>query len=178
MGQDRKICVGIIAGPHGVRGLVRLHSFMEDPYSIEEAKPLTDEAGKRSFVVKLKSAAKDFFIAEIEGVDSREKAEALRSTKLYVARSALPKEEKGEYYEADLIGLGVFNKTGCNFGTVRDVHNYGAGTFLEIGTTKKDCFMLPFTDACVPEVDMKLGRVVIDPPEGWMDEAKPEEVEE
>jgi 16S rRNA processing protein RimM len=50
---------------------------------------------------------------------------------------------------------------------VMAVHNYGGGPFLEIGTNKKDSFMLPFTKECVPEVDMKGGKVTIDPPEGW-----------
>ena len=29
--NDRKVCIGAIAGPHGVNGLVRLKSFTDDP---------------------------------------------------------------------------------------------------------------------------------------------------
>jgi 16S rRNA processing protein RimM len=167
MGSDRKICVGMIAGAHGVRGLIRLRSFTEDPEAIGDYDPLTDEAGEKSFAVKLKSTAKDFFIAEVEGVTTKEGAEALRGVKLYAPRSSLPKASKGEYYEADLIGLAAQDAEGKSFGQVRGVFNYGAGPFLEIGLSKADSFMLPFTDACVPQVDVKAGHVVIDPPEGW-----------
>jgi len=172
MASDRKICVGMIAGAHGVRGLVRLRSFTEDPGSIINYGTLTDESGKQKFDFALKSSLNDHFIAAIEGVTDREAAEELRGTKLFVARSRLPKIRKGEYYEADLVGLKAQNKKGKAFGTVLAVHNYGAGPFLEIGMTKRDSFMLPFTDACVPDVDVGEGRILIEPPTGWLDEKK------
>ncbi len=87
--------------------------------------------------------------------------------------TALPKTRKREYYEADLVGLTAQDKKGTAFGTVMAIHNPGAGTFLEIGKTRKDSFMLPFNDECVPEVDIEDGKVVIEPPEGWLDPAKP-----
>ena len=39
MKDDRKICVGQFAGAHGVRGLVRLKSFTDEPDSIARYKP-------------------------------------------------------------------------------------------------------------------------------------------
>jgi 16S rRNA processing protein RimM len=167
MAPDRKICVGIITGAHGVRGLVRLRSFTEEPEAIGSYGALTDETGKRTFAIKLQSAAKDYFIALISDVTSKEEADTLRGTELYAARSMLPKTRKQEYYEADLIGLIAQDKKGAACGTVLAVHNHGAGTFLEIGQNKRDSFMLPFTDTCVPEVDTKDGHIVIEPPGDW-----------
>src|SRR5580693_3911482 len=97
MNHDRKICVGMIAGAHGVRGLVRLRSFTEDPEAIAGYKPLTDESGEREFEVTIKSVAKDHYVASVEGVSSREAADELRGVKLYVLREALPKTGKREY---------------------------------------------------------------------------------
>jgi 16S rRNA processing protein RimM len=168
MDKDRTICVGMITGAHGVRGLLRLRSFTEDPETIMAYDELTDEDGKKSFAITIKSAAKDFFIAEMDGVKTKEAADALRNTKLYVSRKDLPKTGKREYYEADLIGLAVQDKKGGDHGKVLAIHNHGAGTFLEIGKGKSDSFMLPFTDAYVPEVDIKAGQVVVDVPEGWL----------
>lgn len=163
----------MIAGAHGVRGLIRLRSFTEDPESIADFKELTDESGERSFKVKLKSAAKDFFIAEVDGPKTKEDADALRGTKLYVARSAFPKTAKGQYYEADLIGLEVKDDTEKSYGSIRGVHDHGAGVFLEIGKTKQDSFMLPFTNAYVPDVDLEAGLVSVVIPEGWLNKEKP-----
>ncbi|MFY9287786.1 MAG: ribosome maturation factor RimM [Alphaproteobacteria bacterium] len=162
----------MIAGAHGVRGLIRLRSFMADPEAIGDH-VLTDDTGKQTFKITLKTAAKDFYIAELKGVKNKEEADALRGTKLYVLRSALPQEDKGEFYEADLLGLSVEDKQGKVYGVVQAVHNYGGGPFLEIGPTKKNSFMLPFTDACVPKVDVMAERLVINLPEGWLDAPKP-----
>jgi 16S rRNA processing protein RimM len=174
MDKDAKICVGMIAGAHGVRGLVRVRSFTEDPEALFDYAPLTDEEG-RVYDLTLKSVAKDHFIAVLEGMADRDAAEALRGTRLYAPRTALPKAGSREYYEADLAGLAVTDKQGKDYGKVLALHNYGAGPFLEIGQNRKDSFMLPFTDACVPMVDIENKRNMIAPPEGWLsaDEDQP-----
>jgi 16S rRNA processing protein RimM len=189
MMSNRKICVGQIVGTHGVRGLVRLRSFMEDPQSIINHNQLTDDSGDRTFIVKLKSTVKEHFIAAIEGTDSRESAEILCGTKLYIPRSALPKSDDETPYQIDLIGLMARDKNNEVYGTVIAVHDYGAGPFLEIqppvapvqsvlsnsrpakknGQGSRDrSFMLPFTNACVPHIDLEAGYVVIEVPEGWL----------
>ncbi|MBV8060566.1 MAG: 16S rRNA processing protein RimM, partial [Alphaproteobacteria bacterium] len=102
---------------------------------------------------------------------------ALRGTRLYVDRDALPEVDDGQYYHADLVGLTAMDSAGKPYGRVMAVHDYGAGVFLEIGTNKKDSFMLPFKDAQVPEVDLAAGRVVIAVPDGWLDKRQPEGTE-
>ena len=164
----------MIAGAHGIRGQVRLRSFTGDPEAIFDYKPLTDEKGERVFKLKPVGVNKDLFIVAVDGVKDRNEAEALRGVRLYAERAKLPKTKKGEYFESDLIGLIAKDGQGKDYGKILAVHDYGAGPFLEIGTNKKDSFMLPFTDACVPEVDVKAGLVLIEPPEGWLEKEEEE----
>lgn len=159
--KERKICVGQFAGAHGVRGLVRLRSFTEDPESIFSYAPLLDESGEREFKIAPKSCAKDHFIASVEGVADKESADRLRGHKVYVPRSIFPETRDNEYYEADLMGLLAVDENGVERGRVLGVFNYGAGTFFEIGTSKQDAFMLPFKDAFVPQVDFDAGTISI-----------------
>ena len=156
-------------GAHGVRGLVKLRSFTAEPESLFDYAPLTSEDGKRVFKITCKSAVKEFFIASVEGLLSKEDADALRSDKIYITRDILPKTRKGEYYEVDLIGLMAVDVAGKEYGKVLDVHDHGAGTFLEIGTAKKDSFMLPFTDAFVPDVCFQAETILVAVPEGWIE---------
>lgn len=165
MASDRRICVGQFAGAHGVRGLVKLRSFTAEPEAIFKYAPLTEKDGERVFKLTMKSAAKDHFIVEIEGVGDKEAADQLRGDRLYVSRDVLPKTRKGEYYEADLMGMQAVDDDDKEYGTVMGIFDYGAGTFLEIGFTKKDSFMLPFKDAFVPKVDLAGGKIVISLPE-------------
>jgi 16S rRNA processing protein RimM len=91
--------------------------------------------------------------------------QALTGIELYVPRDRLPSlDDDGTYYHHDLIGLAAQTKDGAPLGTVRALHNFGAGDVIEIGMDGGDTMMLPFTDEVVPEVDLDAGRVVIVPP--------------
>jgi 16S rRNA processing protein RimM len=168
VGSERKICVGQFAGAHGVRGLVKLRSFTAEPEAIFTYAPLSDESGERVFKVALKSTASDHMIVTVEGIADKEAADMLRGDRLYVPRTVFPKTAPGEFYEADLIGMVAEDKEGKEYGRVMGVHDHGAGVFLEIGTSRKDSFMLPFKDPFVPKIDLKVGKVVIVVPDGWL----------
>ncbi len=171
--MSSKVCVGQFAGSHGVRGLVKLKSFTGDPAAVAAYGPLTDEGGKRVFRVSLNGTVKDLWLARVEGIATREQAQELAGVRLYVDRSVLPDtEDEDEFYHADLIGLRVETPAGEPFGTVLAVYDFGGGDVLEIRTESGATELLPFTKACVPVVDVKGGRVVVDPPA--VVEAKPE----
>lgn len=178
MTTDR-VLLARIGAPHGVRGEVRLFVFAEDPSALGDYGPLTDEAGTRVFKLKALRPAKDHFVARIEGVDTREAAEALTNVGLHVARDLLPApEDEDDFYHADLIGLDVVTSEGEPFGRVVAVHDFGAGDILEVAPAEKGrTLMLPFTKAVVPAVDLKAGRLVVDPGEWAREEAPPPEAD-
>jgi 16S rRNA processing protein RimM len=163
MVQDR-VLLGIVAAPHGVRGLVRIRSFTEDPMAVAGYGPLSDESGKKRFTVEALSASRGAVLARIEGVADRNAAEAMRGVKLYVERSVLPETSEKEWYEADLIGLSAVGKDGKDWGKVVAFHDFGAGSVMELSGGA----MLPFTDEAVPEVDVESGKVMVNPPEGLL----------
>ena len=162
-----RVCVGAIAGSFGVKGEVRLKSFCAEPEAIADYAPLTTEDGARRFDLTLSRAIKNGFAARIEGVTSKEAADALRGTRLYAERTALPVLADDEFYHADLIGLQVLDTGGTELGRVKAVLNHGASDLLEIaGPGLKEPVLLPFTREAVPTVDLGLGRIIADPPEG------------
>src|ERR1700710_3009307 len=103
--REARLCVGVITGPQGVRGAVRIKSFTEDPAGVAAYGKVEDEAGQRQFELKVVGSAKGVVVAKIAGLDDRDAAERLKGTRLYVQRSALPEPEADEYYHSDLIGL-------------------------------------------------------------------------
>jgi 16S rRNA processing protein RimM len=169
--RDRRVCVGIVTGAHGVRGAVRLKSFTAEPEDIAAYGPLEDETGERRFALRLVGNAKGVLIAAIAGIDDRDRAEALRGLRLYLPRAALPPPEEEEYYHADLIGLEATLADGTALGTVRAVYDFGAGDTLEIARASGPPVLVPFTRAVVPDIDLDAGRLVIDPPAGLLEPA-------
>src|SRR5688572_3363514 len=131
MRSDR-VLLGVVAAPHGVRGLVRVKSFTADPLAVGSYGPLTDESGKKLYRVEALSTAKGAVLARIEGVADRTAAEALRGLRLYIERSALPATVEREWYEADLIGLAAVGRDGGDWGKVVAFHDFGAGLTMEL----------------------------------------------
>jgi 16S rRNA processing protein RimM len=166
--STKQVCVGVVTGPHGVKGAVRIKSFTACPENIAAYGPLSDEAGRRSLEMHVIGAAKGVLIARLTGVEDRSRAEALRGLRLYLPRSALPQPDPEEYYHADLIGLEVVLSDGTPVGRVRAVHDFGAGDTLEIERPTAPAAMVPFTRAVVPVVEIEAGRLVIEPPPGLL----------
>jgi 16S rRNA processing protein RimM len=163
MSSDR-VLLGVVAAPHGVRGLVRIKSFTGDPMAVAAYGPLSDEAGKKVYRVEALSAARGAVLARIEGVADRTAAEALRGLRLYVERRRLPDAGEREWYEADLIGLSAIGRDGRDWGKVVAFHDFGAGSVMEVSGGA----MLPFTDEAVPEIDVAGGKVLVEPPAGLL----------
>lgn len=173
-----RICVAQIIGSHGVHGRLRVKSFTADPEAVFDYNPLTDEAGTRSFTLRMTGMGKDHFLVEASGVKGRDAADALKGVKLFVDRDRLPAlEDEDEFYHADLIGMETVT-TGeegdAAFGTIKAIHDFGAGDVLELVHVSGKTVFVPFSRACVPLVDVKAARVVIDPPVNLFTPAKPD----
>jgi 16S rRNA processing protein RimM len=162
--------LGEFGRAHGLKGEVRVKSFTEDPKAIARYGPLQSDDG-RSFTLKgvrpAGGGSPDLVIARVDGVTTREAAEALNRVRLYAPRERLQSVKgEDEFLLADLIGLAAKDKDGRTLGAVVAVPNYGGGDLLEIapaggGTTA----LLPFTASFVPEVHVAEGYVVIDAPD-------------
>src|SRR5262249_32511165 len=127
---ERMVLVGAIAGAHGVRGEVRIKSFTAEPGAIAGYGPVSDESGTRQFHVQPRGQVRGLLIARLDGVADRDAAEALKGTRLYVPRSALPRPARDEWYIGDLEGLTAETTDGAAVGRVKSVDNYGAGDVI------------------------------------------------
>jgi len=168
--SDSRILMGVVGRPHGVRGLVHVTSYTEDPAALAHYFPLFDEQGRKWRLAWRAEVQQNAGVAELidaggARVADRSQAEKLTNLRLYVARDALPEPEDDEFYLADLVGLGVRLADGAMLGKVLQVHDYGAGASLEIGGVDGGSRLVPFTRAAVPVIDMAARIIEIVPPE-------------
>ena len=167
-----RICVGAITGSFGVKGEARVKSFCAEPAAIGDYGPLTTRDGQTSYSLTITRPVKGGFAVRLSGVKTKEQADALRGTTLHAPREALPALPDDEFYHADLIGLTAVDTGGKELGQVHAVHNHGGGDLLELRQKgRTGTALVPFTQAIVPTVDIASGRIVIDPPEGLLDDA-------
>ena len=177
------VLVGEFGRAQGLKGEVRLKSYTGDPQAIAGYRPLIAADGRLLTLKGVRpapGAAPDMLVAQVDGVTTREAAEALNRVQIYLDRSKLPPpDEEDEFLLADLIGLTVQNKAGEAIGTVVDVPNYGGGDLLEIAPIPNGpTALLPFTKAFVPHVDVAAKRIVAVPPDDFFEPARPEPEDE
>lgn len=177
MAEQDRICVGVVSGVRGVRGEVRIKPFTEHPESLTAYGELQFENGTAADITVV-GAVKGDVLATFAGVRDRTAAEALKGTKLYMNRASLPDPEDDEFYYHQLIGLAVEIAEGERIGEVIAVQDYGAGDLIDVKLTgRPHSVLIPFTQDCVPVVNVASGFLRVSPPPGLLDdddEAAPE----
>ena len=158
---EGRVLLGVVAAAHGISGEVKVKTFTESPDRLGAYGPVTTEKGRMLEIAQLRLTKADEAVVRFAGIENRNAAETIKGAHLYVPRAALPVPEPGEFYHADLIGLGVEDGSGNRLGTVHAVHNFGAGDVLEIAFADGGSEFLPFNDTSVPLVDVAAGRVVV-----------------
>jgi 16S rRNA processing protein RimM len=169
----KRLCVGIVTGPHGIRGAVRVKSFTADPADLAAYGPVSDETGSRRFGLRVVGTLKGVVLVEFDGVADRNAAEALKGLRLYVDRGQLPPPDEDEFYHADLIGLSARLQDGTTLGTITGLYDFGAGESVEITGAKGETVLVPFTKAAVPAIDLGAGTLTIVPPDGLFERPAP-----
>ncbi|GAB6051322.1 ribosome maturation factor RimM [Magnetospira thiophila] len=172
------LCLGVVTGARGLKGEVRIKCLADDPETLVAHGPLFSADGSRTFVLTLTGLHKGQVLARIDGVTDRNQSDALKGTRLYLSRDALPPPGEDEFYYSDLVGLQADLLDGSLLGKVQGVYDFGAGEILEITGTDGKPIMVPFTKAVVPTVDVAAGRLVIDPPPGLLETPQRDEEDE
>ncbi|MCX5947453.1 MAG: ribosome maturation factor RimM [Cyanobacteria bacterium] len=119
---------------------------------------------------------KELFVVQLDGIDSREAAEALVGLELLVAANDRPPLQPGEFHLLDLVGLEARllesdGSPGALIGRVRDLLHAG-NDLLEIerpGEPGPSPLLIPFVQAIVPVVKLKEGWIGLTPPPGLLD---------
>tara|TARA_E500000331_G_C16908765_1_gene562492 strand:- start:29 stop:583 length:555 start_codon:yes stop_codon:yes gene_type:complete len=159
--DNDRVCLGIVTGPQGLQGAVRMRSYTAWSEDIASYGLLSDVTGEREFSIRILRSTKKGLVAELSGVDDRTAAEEIKGLELYVSRDVLPEPDEEEFYYSDLIGLNVEDEDGKVMGQVKMMDNYGAGEVMEVTLSSGEELLLPFTKEAVPVVDVASGKIQI-----------------
>jgi 16S rRNA processing protein RimM len=135
--------------------------------------PDDDGAGREHLTVASMRWHSGQLLVAFAGITDRTAAAELTGSWLSVDASQLPDTgDPDEFRDYELIGLSVRTCAGDPVGVVTDVLHYGQDLLVvrrqdESGGEA----LVPFVKAIVPEVDIRAGVVVIDPPPGLLDPA-------
>jgi 16S rRNA processing protein RimM len=149
LGSDL-VRVGRVGKPHGVDG----GFFVEGPSDREDvfARGATlFAAGEPATVVAARRGSGGRPVILLD-------RHVERGAELAVARATLPSlGDADEFYVFQLVGLSVEEEDGRQLGRVREVLEYPGNDVLELDSGAS----LPLVEACVREVDLGNGRIVV-----------------
>lgn len=144
---------------------MRLRAFTDRPSGVIAYGPLYGEDGKILLKPKSWRELKDGVAVVAPEVKTREQAEKMRGTRLYVPRANLPAPAEDEFYVVDLLGCRAEAIDGQVLGDIVAVWNFGAGDIIEYRPPNGGPNVrITFTRDTTPLVDLSAKRVVLDPP--------------
>ena len=145
-----RIQVGKVGKPHGLDGAFVVEAASDDPERFAAGATLLF-GGESARVVESKRAGGRPVIRVDRDVE--------RGAPIEIERSDLPQPDEGEYYAFQLVGLEVEEAGGRPLGRVEEVSSGPANDVLELDSG----LALPLVDACVQEVDLERGRILVKP---------------
>ncbi len=138
-------------GLHGLKGYIKVKSFLENPKDIFNFDKYF--INKISFSsILLKFSKKSVFICELEGINSIEEAKNFVKADIFICRSSLPETDEDEIYLNDLISFNVELEYGLCLGEIVKFYDFGGGPIIGVkqGDEEK---MLPFSKSFIINID-------------------------
>lgn len=158
-----KITIGQIINTHGIKGELKVYPLTDDIKRFKKLKYiLLDGEEKKVLWCKLQ---RDKVILKLEGIDTMDAAEKLKTKYLQVNREDAIKLPEGRYFVVDIVGCKVIDTKDEEVGVVKEVIFTGSNDVYWV-KGKKD-IMVPVIDSIVKEIDVENSRIIIEPVEVW-----------
>lgn len=155
--------LGQVGAPFGVQGWVKVNSFTEPVEGIAGYSQWTLVRGGETRQVRpleWKRAGQQVAV-RLDGVETREAAQALTGYEVRVDRSQLPPTGPGEHYLHDLVGLEAVNREGVTLGHVDGFLDMPAHPVAVLRDGKVER-LVPMVRERLVAVDLEAGRVTFD----------------
>jgi 16S rRNA processing protein RimM len=165
MKSGKKIIVGKISNPHGIKGWVKVISFTDPIENILSYKKwtLSDNETEKTCCLEDSRIQGNKIVIKLEGVNDRDDADLLKNLQIQVNRLDLPKLDENSYYWGDLIDFNVIDIKGKHVGKVDSLFSTGSNDVLVIIDEAKERLLVPFImEEVIKCVDLAKELISID----------------
>lgn len=168
---DDFLTLGRIVAPHGIRGEVKVRILTDDiEFVFELEEVYLGQETPQPYAVKGVRLHKGMLLLMLEGVSTRNDAEALRGEYVVIPREWVPPLGEDEYYVHQLIGLRAMTTEGEELGRVADVmFTNGANDVYVIRGERYGEVLIPAIRQVVKEIDLEKGEMLIELMDGLLE---------
>lgn len=155
--------MGYVSGVFGTRGWLKIHSYTRPRSNLlEYPEWLVGKPGAwRSCKLTAGKILGPGLIVCLQGITTRDEAEALVREQIAVPKALLPRLPEHEYYWSDLIGMQVVNSDGADLGRVVRLVEAGDHDVLVSRTDRE--YLIPFVrERYVLDVDLAGRKILVD----------------
>ncbi len=165
---DDYLTVGKIITTHGLKGEVKVYPETDSFEVFKSLKEVVikDRDGNAPRQIKKAVRFKNVAIVAFSGIDDVETAKRYVNCEILSSREALPKLKENSYYEADLLGMRVYDDSKGDLGTLTDIIHTGANDVYEISRPDGQKTLIPAIRSCVLDVDTAGKSMRVQLPEG------------
>jgi len=152
--QPRKgyVAIAFVRSPHGIHGELEIEPMTDFPDRFMPGSELY--AGGRKHRVRAVRAHLKTLLLALEGVNTRNEADAFRHQLLEVPQAELGELEEDAYYRFEIVGLDVVDQDGAALGKVADVLETGANDVYVVRDAEHET-LIPAIDSVVRDVDLE-----------------------
>lgn len=165
--------MGEVLKPHGLGGEVAIAVHSEHPERFKAGATLMvgrDVTQANQMRILESRSNRDRMLVRFEGIDDRDGAESLRGSLIFVEATALADLEEDSFWEHEIVGAIVMDRTGKLLGTLMRVLPRLEQDLWEVSSGEA-MVLVPAAKDIVVSVDVKEKKIVIDPPLGLFDDA-------
>lgn len=171
MDLQEYIQIGRVGKAQGIKGEIRIIIYPGMPDGLDNCKEIVlqnnDNECSKYGLENFRRQGKHL-IAKLDGVTTRDEAEALNGREIWLPRAAIPALDQDQHYWFEYEGMEVVTDTGRKLGVVQDIFATGANDVLVVVGQGKE-YLIPIIEDVLVDVDVAAGKIVISPLPGLLD---------
>ena len=161
--QSNEIVVGVVLGPWGIKGGVRV-KVLSDIESRFEIGSVIHLGGHPVHIIKV-HPHKDVLRIHFDSINTRDEAEKYKGSYLTINEKQAIGLPESTYYLHEILGLTVYDEQGETVGHVNEVLKTGANDVYVVQHHAKPDLLLPAIRDVILRIDLQMKTMTIRIPE-------------
>ncbi len=163
------IQIAYIVKTHGFKGELSLHLLIEKEYLQQLNGILVKEHDKLvSYEIERLNVRANQPILKLKGIDNAEQGQLLKGSSLFAPLNELPIPSGKNFFDAEIIGFTMIDKTLGEVGTIEEIQDYPRQKIFSVIKGKKE-ILIPVVEAFIEKIDRSAKQIHVNVPEGLIE---------
>lgn len=174
--SEDHLIVGKVQKAHGIRGELFIYLFAKEADWLDQLKSIklirhseNKEFNKFEYKLQQKRFHKEGLIVKSNEIDGRNHAEELKGAMFEIPKSFLETTSNDDFYLYEIEGFNIQSPEKETLGKILKFSSNGAQDLAEV-KTENGTFSIPLVDEWIVELNREAKVIVMDLPEGLLDE--------